>query len=73
MANCGDLERNLRDMNRRIGDIERRLGGSGGGGGAPNNLDEERIIRKAVERVFKHPNWIAVTECLAVIIKGRVG
>lgn len=70
MADCGDLERNLRDMNRRIGDIERRLSGSGGGGGAPNNLDEERIIRKAVERVYKDKRWLAALDLFNIIFRG---
>lgn len=69
MANCGDLERDLRDMNRRIRDLERRTGGSGGGG-TPSNLDEERIIRKAVERVYKDRRWLAALDLFNVIFRG---
>src|SRR6478672_5393669 len=75
MANCGDLERGLRDMNRRIGDLERRLGGgsSGSGGAGNNNFDEERIIRKALERVFKDSRWMQAVGILGMLSTGKAG
>jgi len=74
MANCGDLENGLRDMNRRMGDLERRLGSSSGGsrgGAGNNNFDEEVLIRKVIERVFKDPRWLAAVDCLKIIIRGN--
>nr|WP_290226305.1 hypothetical protein [Trichocoleus desertorum] len=71
MANCGDLERGLQDMNRRIRELERQAGGGGGGTGN-NNFDEERIVQKVLARLWKHPKWVAVTECLEVILYGKV-
>lgn len=70
MANCGDLERDLRDMNRRIRDLERRTGGSGGTG---NNLDEENIIRKTIERVFKDNRWMQAVGILGMLSTGKAG
>lgn len=67
MANCGDLERGLQDMNRRIRDLERQSSGGGGGG---NNLNEEAIIKKAVERVYKDRRWLACEKLIKKIIFG---
>ena len=71
MANCGDLERGLQDMNRRIRDLERQLGG--GSGGAPSNLDEEKIIKKTLERVFKDNRWMQAVGILGMLSTGKAG
>lgn len=70
MADCGDLERGIRDMDRRLRDLERRAGSSGGGGGGGGNVDEERIVRKAVERVYSDERWKANFRILRKIILG---
>ena len=74
MAGCGDLERELGDLRRRIGDLERctgcRSGGSAGGGGGVPGVNEERIIKRAVEQVFKDERWKANFRILKKIILG---
>lgn len=44
-------------------------GGSSGGGGLGGNNNQTRDV---IERVFRDKRWIAATDCLQFIIKGKV-
>lgn len=75
MAGCGDLEDRMRDLNRRIGDLERCTGcgrggsSSSGGGGQP--VDIEQIVKLVLKRVFVHEKWQACERILEKIILGK--
>lgn len=63
-CDCDQLMNRIRDLEGRVKRLEG--GGRGGGGSGGGNQDD------LLERVFRDKRWIAATECLQFIIKGKV-